>query len=214
MRMVGMQNLNSTNDFFNRKHLQKAASSIPWIETAKNPPYFINKDGEDWAPIGQNDAITWIDLAGAFRRRDIQIVENYFRMLVRNGVTCLRLMLEYYHWEHRYFERHIGHFQPKMIRLWDDIFTLCKKHRLRILLTPYDTFWMWMRWKHHPYNKKNGGKCAKRSEWLLCSDTPEAIKQRLAFAAERSGESGALFSWDIWNELHGSRRRPFQLWKR
>jgi mannan endo-1,4-beta-mannosidase len=30
----------------------------------------------------------------------------------------------------------------------------------------------------------------------------EAIKGRLAFASDRWGGSGALFAWDIWNEIH------------
>jgi mannan endo-1,4-beta-mannosidase len=123
-------------------------------------------------------------------------------MLKQHGVTCLRLMLEYCHGEHRYFEKPVGRFQPNMIQLWDDLFFLCEKHGLRILLTPYDTFWMWIRWKHHPYNQKAGGTCDKRGQWLLCADTRKAIKARLRFATERWGGSGALFAWDLWNEIH------------
>jgi mannan endo-1,4-beta-mannosidase len=175
---------------------------LPWIEVAKGAPYFITDQGEDWAPIGQNDAITWPDLHGLFRQRNLAAVETYLTMLAAHGVTCLRLMLEYCHGEHRYFEKPIGRFQPNMIRMWDALFGLCEKHGLRILLTPYDTFWMWLRWKHHPYKKENGGPCDKRGQWLLCADTRKAIKQRLLFATERWGGSGALFAWDIWNEIH------------
>jgi hypothetical protein len=178
------------------------ASGLPWIEVAKYAPYFVTEDGENWTPIGQNDAITWPDLQGAFRRKDLVSVEAYLQMLAKHGVTCLRLMLEYCHGENRYFEKPAGRFQPNMIQLWDDIFALCEKYGLRILLTPYDTFWMWLRWKHHPYKKSNGGPCDKRSQWLLCADMRTAIKQRLAFATERWGGSGALFAWDIWNEIH------------
>jgi mannan endo-1,4-beta-mannosidase len=181
---------------------RQSASPIPWIETVKGVPYFVDDRGDDWTPIGQNDAITWPDLAGAFRRRNLAGVEAYLNMLAQHGVTCLRLMLEYCQGEHRYLERPAGHFQPNMVRLWDDIFALCEKHGLRILLTPYDTFWMWLRWSHHPYQRVRGGPCAKRSQWLLCRDTRAAIKNRLAFATERWGGSGALFAWDIWNEIH------------
>jgi mannan endo-1,4-beta-mannosidase len=187
-----------------QEYRNQSTSSLAWIETVKGVPYFIDEYGKDWTPVGQNDAITWIELAGAFRRRDFTSVENYFKMLAAHKVSCLRLMLEYCQGEHRYLERPVDHFQPNMIRLWDDIFALCEKYRLRILLTPFDTFWMWKRWKNHPYNRKNGGICAKRSQWLLCSETRSAIKNRLAFAAERWGASGALFAWDIWNEIHPS----------
>ena len=177
-------------------------SGMPWIEVAKDAPYFTTDEGKDWTPIGQNDAITWPELAGIFRRKDLAGVESYLQMLSSHGVTCLRLMLEYCQGENRYFEKPAGYFQPNMIRLWDDLFLLCEKYRLRILLTPYDTFWMWIRWKHHPYKKSNGGPCDKRNQWLLCPDTRKAIKQRLLFATTRWGSSGALFAWDIWNEIH------------
>lgn len=177
--------------------------SLPWIKQAPNKvPYFITEDGNPWTPIGQNDAINWPDLNNLFRRKDLSQVEGHLIWLKKHGVTVLRLMLEYSQDNHRYIERPVGKFQPHMVQLWDDLFLLCEKHGLRILLTPVDTFWMWLRWKHHPYNKKNGGPCAKRGEWLICRDTMEAIKNRFSFAVRRWGGSGALFAWDLWNEIH------------
>ncbi len=184
------------------EQLSKKIKELSWIKVAADAPYFITEEGNDWTPIGQNDAITWPELKGIFMRKDLSAAENYFKLLKQHGVTCLRLMLEYCHGNHRYFENPVGTFKPAMVRMWDDIFALCEKFKLRILLTPYDTFWMWIRWAHHPYNKKNSGICDKRSQWLLCQDTRDAIKQRLAFATERWGGSGALFAWDLWNEIH------------
>ena len=192
---TAFQNLQQTQ-------LCNRTKSLPWIEVAKNAPYFITDTGESWTPIGQNDAITWPDLQGAFRKKDLARVEAYLQMLSQHGVTCLRLMLEYCHGEHRYFEKPAGQFQPSMVRLWDDLFALCEKYGLRILLTPYDTFWMWMRWSKHPYKKTNGGPCDKRNQWLSSPEMRDAIKQRLHFATKRWGGSGALFAWDIWNEIH------------
>lgn len=182
--------------------IQLPQSRLPWIETAKKAPYFVTDTGIDWTPVGQNDALTWPDLQGAFLQKDLASADAYFRMLAAHGVTCLRLMLEYCQGEHRYFEKPAGRFQPNMIRLWDDLFLLCEKWGLRLLLTPYDTFWMWRRWRHHPYKRTNGGPCDKRNRWLLCPDMRNAIKQRLAFATQRWGGSGALFAWDLWNEIH------------
>jgi len=179
-----------------------ARVTVPWVDVAAGVPYFTTDDGAAWAPVGQNDAIAWPDLAGAFRRRDLGSVERYLAMLAGHGVTCLRLMLEYAHGEHRYLERPAGHFAPAMVRLWDDLIALFERYRLRALLTPYDTYWMWVRWGRHPYNRIHGGPCARRSQWLLCASTREAIKRRLAFATERWGGSGAVFAWDLWNEIH------------
>lgn len=119
-----------------------------------------------------------------------------------HGVTCIRLMLEYCQGEHRYLERSVGRFAPNMVQFWDDLFELLEKVGLRVLLTPYDTFFMWIRWRHHPYNRANGGACASQAEWLTCPEMRAAIKHRLAFASDRWGGSPALFAWDIWNEIH------------
>ncbi len=189
-------------DFLKKQEAFKLPADMAWITTFPDAPYFVTDNGEPWTPIGQNDAITWPELNGLFRRKDMQTAEHYLAYLATHGVTCLRLMLEYSQTRHRYIERPVGNFQPNMVRLWDDLFSLCGKYGLRILLTPYDTFWMWLHWKHHPYNKAKGGPCNKRSRWVLCADTLAAIKGRLAFATKRWGGSGVLFGWDLWNELH------------
>jgi mannan endo-1,4-beta-mannosidase len=173
-----------------------------WIGVEPGHPYFVTETGRPWTPIGQNDAVTWPELAGLFRRRDLPGVERHLRWLKAHGVTCLRLMLEYCHGEHRYIERPAGRFAPNMVRLWDDLFALLERVGLHVLLTPFDTFFTWERWRHHPYNRQNGGPCASRRQLLTCPAARAAIKQRLAFASDRWGASPALFAWDLWNEMH------------
>ena len=182
--------------------LRDAPRTLQWIGTRPGIPYFFTDDGQSWTPIGQNDAITWPDLAGLFRRRDLAGVEGHLRWLKAHGVTCLRLMLEYCQREHRYLERPAGTFQPAMVRLWDDLFRLLESVGLYVLLTPYDTFFQWIRWDRHPYNARNGGPCNDRSRLITCPATRAAIKGRLAFASDRWGSSPALFAWDLWNEMH------------
>ncbi len=183
-------------------------SKLPWVTVCapgageSAAPYFATDDGKAWTPIGQNDAITWPEFHKLFRRREVATTERYLDMLAAQGVTVLRLMMEYAQLDSRYFERPAGRYQPQMVRLWDDIFAMCEERGLRILLTPVDTFWMWIRWSKHPYNKRNGGPCRDRAGLLLCSETRRLIKDRLGFAAERWGASGALFAWDLWNEIH------------
>ena len=172
------------------------------IRIAEAAPYFVDGDGQDWTPVGHNDSIAWPNLAPLFGRRDPSAVEAHLFELKANGVTCLRLMMECAQSRHRYFERPFGRFNPAMVRLWDDLFTMCARIGLRILLTPFDTFWTWVRWRHHPYNICNGGPLKSRTRLLLDPQVREAAKARLAFAAERWGGSGALFAWDLWNEIH------------
>lgn len=165
-------------------------------------PYFITDDGLPWTPIGQNDNISWPELKGLFRRRDLAGACEYLDLLAASGVTVLRLMLECAQGRSRYIERPAGEFAPAMVQLWDDLFRLCEERGLRILLTPFDTFWTWLRWRHHPYNSINGGMLEHPSRMLPCPRARDAIKRRLAFAVERWGGSGALFAWDLWNEIH------------
>jgi len=185
-----------------------------WIGMRPGLPYFVTEEGRSWTPIGQNDAITWPELAGLFQRRDLPAVERHLRWLKASGVTCLRLMLEYNQVEHRYFEKPAGYFVPAMVRLWDDLFRMLEDIGLCVLLTPFDTFFLWRRWRKHPYNRANGGPCADRRDLLLCPETRTVIKRRLGFASDRWGGSPALFAWDIWNEMHPSYGRddPANVW--
>lgn len=172
---------------------------MEWIQTAPGVPYFQTESGAAWTPVGHNDAITWVTLAGCFRRNDLPAVDRYLAMLAAHGVTVLRLMLEYNHHEHRYLEKPVGHFVPSMVRLWDDLFMLSERHGIRVLLTPFDTFWLWIRWGRHPYNKLSA-----RKRLLITPAARDAIKRRLEFATTRWGGSGVIFAWDLWNELHPS----------
>ena len=91
-----------------------------------------------------------------------------------------------------------------MVQLWDDLFALCADEGMRILLTPNDTFFTWIRWHKHPWNEANGGPCPSRTMILTHPGARAAMKARLSFAAERWGGSGVLFAWDLYNEMHPS----------
>ena len=173
----------------------------PWVRVCKNAPYFELENNESWTPIGQNDAITWPDFQGLFRRNDPGNVEGHMAFLAEHGVTCIRMMMEYCQTEHRYLENPVGRFQPNMVQFWDDMFRLCEKYNIRLLLTPFDTFWMARRWKFHPYNARSGGPCKSKSQWLTSPGMMAATKNRFTFFIERWGGSGALFAWDLWNEI-------------
>lgn len=176
--------------------------ALPWIGVAADAPYFVDDTARPWTPIGQNDAISWVEFEGLFWRRDLPAIDRHLAYLAAHGITCLRFMVEYAQVRHRYLERPAGVFVPAMVRLWDDLFAMCARHGLRILLTPVDTFWMWMHWRHHPWNVANGGPLKRMHEVLLNRDTRDAIKTRLTFMVTRWGGSGALFAWDLWNEIH------------
>ncbi|MDP8916927.1 MAG: cellulase family glycosylhydrolase [Pseudomonadota bacterium] len=179
-----------------------APTSPPWVQVAPGAPYFIDETGAPFTPIGHNDAVCWFEIDALYRRRDMPAVEARLRWLVDHGVTVIRVMLEYAQVRHRYFEKPQGRWVPNMVAYWDDLIALCERAGMRLLLTPFDTFWMWLHWKHHPYARRNGGCADHPSQLLTCADTRRAIKNRLSFMVERWGGSGAIFAWDLWNEIH------------
>jgi hypothetical protein len=181
---------------------KQSAPRLAWIEVAPDAPYFVTADGRDWTPIGQNDAVCWEGLAGLYRRRDPQGARRYLERLADHGVTTLRLMLEYAEFPDFLLEDPIGRFRPEMVQLWDDLFALLEELGLRVLLTPFDTFWTWIKFAEHPLSGARGGPLDHPSRALLCAATMNAVKARLAFATRRWGGSGALFAWDLWNEIH------------
>ncbi len=174
----------------------------PWIGVSAEGRYFVNETGQSWLPIGHNEALSWVTFAGLVGRKDVPGVRRRLEGLRACGVTCLRMMLECAHQPHRLIEQPVGRFVPDIVRFWDDLFALCEDIGLRLLITPFDTYWTWMRWRHHPYNAANGGPLTHPSRMLLCEGARAAIKNRLDFAVRRWGASGALFAWDLWNEIH------------
>ena len=95
-----------------------------------------------------------------------------------------------------------GTFNEQLARVWDELVALCRRVGLRLLLTPFDTFFTWTNWDAHPYNRANGGPCTGRDRLLTCPTTRSFIKRRLEFATRRWGGDGVIFAWDLWNELH------------
>jgi mannan endo-1,4-beta-mannosidase len=141
-------------------------------------------------------------LNGLYRRRDIAGVEAYLQNMAENGVNILRIMLEYAHVNTRFFERPAGRFNPSMVRLWDDLFARCERFGIRVLLAPWDNYWLALRWRHHPYNVANGGPGKVAASVLPEEETIAATIRRLQFVVKRWGGCGAFAAWDLFNEIH------------
>jgi len=189
----------------------ESARPLPWVRLGPARRYFQTEDGEPFLIIGQNDALTWPDLEGLLGRRDLTSVGRHLAWLGSHGVTTLRVMLEYVG-DGLYLERTPGEFDPMTVQAVDDLVALCEVHGLRLLLTPFDTFFTWVMWDDHPYNESRGGPCRRQLDLLTHPDGMAAVKRRLAFVVERWGGSGAVFAWDLWNELghdHGVATESF-----
>jgi hypothetical protein len=173
---------------------------LPWVRIAPGRRYFETETGRSFLIIGQNDALTWPELEGLLDRRDLPAVDRHLAWLRAHGVTTLRVMLEYVG-DGLYLEHRPGEFDTVTVTAIDDLITLCERHALRLLLTPFDTYFTWVMWDKHPYNVHRGGPCRRQLDLLTQPDGMAAVKRRVAFAVERWGGSGAVFAWDLWNEL-------------
>jgi hypothetical protein len=172
------------------------------IRVAPNGRFFETFDGEPFLFFGANDAMLWPGLEPLWRSRDLGAVEAYLRSYAENGTTILRLMLEYAHDDELYLENPVGHYRPEMLSAWDDLLALCERVGLRVLLTPWDTFWMARRWDRHPYNRQNGGPSDSPGAFFTDEATIAATQQRFEFIIERYRDRAVIAAWDLWNEIH------------
>jgi hypothetical protein len=58
-----------------RQTTPRKRHAMEWVHVTPDVPYFQLESGVPWTPVGQNDAITWPDLAGLFGRRDRRTAE-------------------------------------------------------------------------------------------------------------------------------------------
>ncbi|HYF64832.1 MAG TPA: hypothetical protein VD886_18550 [Herpetosiphonaceae bacterium] len=175
--------------------------ALPPIRVAPGGRYFETADGQPFLLIGANDAISWAGLAGLYRRRDVDGAAAYLADLAAHGITVLRLMLEYCQEDGWYFEQPAGTPDPAMLQYWDDLFGLCERLGLRVLLAPWDNFWMARRWQQHPYNRRNGGPADSPAAFFGDDATIAATIRRLELVIERWGGSGVIAAWDLFNEI-------------
>ena len=148
------------------------------------------------------NSISWEELGPLFRRHDLAGVELHLRWLVDHGVTCIRLMLECAQAATAILNsRSAGSFPP-WCGYGTIVFALCSRVGLRILLTPVRHVLDVDAVEQHPFNALNGGPLASRAHASLRPRYARRRQSAPAFAAERWGGSGALFAWDLWNEIH------------
>lgn len=171
------------------------------IQVTPGGRFFETCQGQPFLFIGANDAISWPGLAGLYQRRDLAGASAYLADLAAHGITVMRLMLEYCQDDAHYFEQPVGQPNPIMVQLWDDLLELCERVGLRVLLAPWDNFWMARRWEQHPYNVRNGGPAHSQAAFFSDPATIAATITRLDFVINRWGGSGVIAAWDLFNEI-------------
>lgn len=173
-----------------------------YVRTAPGGKYFVNADGRFFTPLGYNHNPEWPqtgESAIAWESYNPEVTDAFFKHLYECGVNVIRMMLEAPGAD-CWLENPIGTFRPEQMAFIDNIVRLARKHDIKLLMTPWDTFWMGHLWDKNPYNIKNGGQVEKKVDFLTRREVIESQKKRWKFIIDRWGNSGTIFAWELLNE--------------
>ena len=163
--------------------------------------YFVHADGSALIPIGYNHNPDWPEFEEANPEGRVyrpQETERYVAHLKASGVNVLRLMIETPPTGN--LEAPIGTFSPEHVRWIDTIVSAARKNDIKLIVTPWDTFWMNRRFDTTPYNPLLGGDLRQKIDFIQSPVLREQEKRRLRYLIDRWGNSGTIFSWELLNE--------------
>lgn len=165
--------------------------------------------GEPFVPIGYNHNPDWPRLmasnplvpeSGNFDAKayDPSVTDAWFEHLAQHGVNLVRLMVETP--PSGNLEDPVGTFQPEAMVWLDNIVSAARKHGVRLMVTPYDTFWMNLRWDTTTYAPANGGPVRQKIDWYTNEAVIELQRERMRWLIDRYGNLDTIFCWEIMNE--------------
>ncbi len=164
--------------------------------------YFVHSDGRPFIPIGYNHNPDWPNLIEANPDSKQYLpseVDQEMAHLHEQGVNILRMMIETP--PSGNLEQPIGTFSTTHMRWIDTIVLAARKHGIKLLMTPWDTFWMNKRWDTSTYNPALGGPLQSKIDFITSPQIREIQKRRLKFMIDRWGNTGTIFGWELMNEI-------------
>lgn len=173
-----------------------------YLQPAPGGRFFVDSEGKPYLPVGYNHNPDWPEMSPSNPQWDNynpQRTHAYFAELKANGVNLVRLMLETP--TSGAMEDPIGTFVPEHIVWVDNVFAAARKHGIRLMVIPWDTFWMNQRWDICLYNADLGGPVKEKIEWLTDPKVKELQKKRLKLMVDRWGNLGEVFCWELMNEI-------------
>ncbi len=163
--------------------------------------YFVHADGTSFIPIGYNhnpDWTTFNQAHGDEDNFDPTQADKHMAHVKSKGVNLIRLMIETP--PSGNLEEPLGVFRPEHVVWIDTIVAAARKHGVKLIITPWDTFWMNLRWETTAYNPDNGGLVKQRLDFITSPEVRKQQKRRLQYMIDRWGNTGTIFSWEILNE--------------
>lgn len=163
--------------------------------------FFAHSDGKPYIPLGFNHNPDWSKLVEANPMRDDyapEVTDQWFATLAQNGTNLVRLMVETP--PSGNMEDPVGTFLPEHMRWLDHVVTSARKHGIRLMVTPYDTFWMNNRWETTTYAADRGGPIGPKIDWYTKPEAIAAQKKRNHWLIDRYGNLETIFCWELMNE--------------
>ncbi|MGV3617613.1 MAG: cellulase family glycosylhydrolase [Fimbriimonas sp.] len=173
-----------------------------WVKPMPGGRYFVTRKGLPFLPLGYNHNTDWPELEQAnplHDQYDPKRTDRWFAKLADSGVNLVRLMVETP--QSGNIEERPGVFRFEHMRWLDTIVTAAHKHGIRLMVTPYDTFWMNLRADASPYWAANGGPIKEKVGFLTDPKVMELQKGRMRWLIDRYGNLGTIFCWEIMNEI-------------
>jgi mannan endo-1,4-beta-mannosidase len=173
-----------------------------WIARMPEGRYFIDRRGAPFLPLGYNHNPDWPELEQAHPLHDQfdpKRTDRWFAKLQANGVNLVRLMVETP--PSGNIEEKPGVFRFEHMRWLDTVVGAARKHGIRLMVTPYDTFWMNLRADASPYWAANGGPIQEKIQFLTDPKVMELQKGRMRWLIDRYGNLDTIFCWEIMNEI-------------
>lgn len=164
--------------------------------------YFAHANGSPFMPIGCNHNPDWPELEEANplgNHYDPARTDRWFGILQEHGVNVIRMMVETP--PSGNLEETVGTFRPEHVIWLDNIFHAALRHKVKLWITPYDTFWMSLRKETSPYWSENGGPIKRPIDFLTKPEILASQERRMKFLIDRYGNSGVVFAWEIMNEI-------------
>jgi hypothetical protein len=172
-----------------------------FIRIAPGGRYFVHADGRPFIPLGYNHNPDWPQLVEAYPGFEVYapaITDRFFVRLRDSGVNLVRMMIETP--PSGSIENPIGTFRPEHVIWLDNVFQSATKAGVKLMVTPWDTFWMNMMWEVCPYNHELGGPVVNKIDFITNREIIEGQKKRLKYMIDRWGNSGTVFAWELLNE--------------
>lgn len=173
-----------------------------YVRVAPGGKYFVHADGKFFTPLGYNHNPEWpqtIECAIGTPDYDPLVTDAFFKHLHECGVNLIRMMLEAPAIGFL-LEDPVGTFKPEQVAFLDNFIRLAGQHDIKLMITPWDTFWMGHTWDTNPWNVKNGGPVTAKIDFITKREAIEAQKKRWEFVIDRWGNTGTVFAWELLNE--------------